>query len=199
MPYRINQKGFAAVEAVLIVIVIALVGGSGYFVWRAQKNVNTAYNAASKVAQSTPEKVTKKASTTAQTQKYLVIEEWGVRMKLSTQLADAYYVINSDTPTSAYLSTRSLVAAAPDCAADKVSVAAIYRLTDSEQQQATSNPDSGNIPGNVHIGDYWYGIVSAQAGCFDDSNNAAKTLWNTTQPRSGFTAAEKTLEAVPEQ
>jgi hypothetical protein len=37
---RRNQKGFTVIEAVLIIVVIAIVAGTGWYVWRSVKNVN---------------------------------------------------------------------------------------------------------------------------------------------------------------
>lgn len=60
-----NQRGFAIVESLLIVVIIGLLGGVGYYVWHAQKQANDTLQAASKVAQSSPGKVVKKVPNTS--------------------------------------------------------------------------------------------------------------------------------------
>jgi archaellum component FlaF (FlaF/FlaG flagellin family) len=52
VPHKHNQKGFAAVESLLILIIIAALVGVGAYVWRAQKQTNATLDAASKAAQS---------------------------------------------------------------------------------------------------------------------------------------------------
>jgi Tfp pilus assembly protein PilE len=39
-----NQKGFSAVEALLIVIIVGMLGGVGYYVWHSQKQVDNTYS-----------------------------------------------------------------------------------------------------------------------------------------------------------
>ena len=65
MPHKTNQKGFAALEAVLIVIIVALIAGVGYYVWHANRNAKATLDAASKSAQNSPSKTTSKAASRA--------------------------------------------------------------------------------------------------------------------------------------
>ncbi|HVX48388.1 MAG TPA: hypothetical protein VHA05_03465 [Candidatus Saccharimonadales bacterium] len=60
---KTNQKGFAAVEAILIVVIIAIVAGTGYYVYHTNKKSSDTLDTSSKVAQSSPGKVTKKKTT----------------------------------------------------------------------------------------------------------------------------------------
>jgi len=53
---RPNRKGFAGVEALLILVVIAIIGGTGYFVYQSQKKTNDTLNSASKSASVTKTK-----------------------------------------------------------------------------------------------------------------------------------------------
>lgn len=79
---RSNQKGFAVLESLLVLVILVSLVGVGAYVWHAQKQTASTLNAAAKVAQSSPQKVTKKTKAPTQptgTQKYLTIKEWGVR------------------------------------------------------------------------------------------------------------------------
>ena len=49
---RFNQKGFAAVEATLIVIIVAIIGGTGYYIYHAANKSNQALDTASSTANS---------------------------------------------------------------------------------------------------------------------------------------------------
>ena len=199
MPQKTNQTGFAAVEAVLIVVILAILGGTGWFVWHSKQATdasltNTANSQPGIAKKPAAPTSTKPVSSTATAQKYLVIKEWGVRMKLTDNLKDAYYVIKPDTSSSAFLSLQSLTAVAPECAPDKISVGVLFRQTTAEHDTTVSEQTAPY--GDVRIGNYYYGYVGAQAGCFDSSNTAAENLFNSLQPRSGFATAEKSLEAV---
>jgi len=66
------QQGFGLIEALLLVIAVALVIFVGYYVWHTQKQTNTTLNNATVTSQKT---IPAKPS-----QKYLTITEWGVRM-----------------------------------------------------------------------------------------------------------------------
>lgn len=45
-----NQKGFATLEAILILVVVAIVAGTGYYIYNANKKATNVLNSASKVA-----------------------------------------------------------------------------------------------------------------------------------------------------
>ena len=230
MRLQTAQKGIAAVAAVLTVVIIAIIGGTGYYVWHAKqvsdKNLSATTSSAnfkakpvnnfadckkavgSKLVQTFPEVCVTRAgksftdtSQSTTTQQYLTIKEWGVRMTLPAVLEDAYYAFPSG-PTYAFLSLKGLVKLAPDCAPIKVSLGLIFRQTNAEYQAALADQQQngtniGNVTGNVQIGDFHYGFNHPQAGCFDDSNVAATTVYNVANPQLTFPEAEKTLEAIP--
>ncbi len=225
-----STQGIATVAAVLVCGIIAIIGGTGYYVWHAKqisdKNATSPGSAitvkattinsfadckkavGSKLLATFPEQCVTKAGTpftdTSQsttTQQYLTIKEWGVRMTLPAVLEDAYYAFPSG-PTYAFLSLKGLVKLAPDCAPNKVSLGLIFRQSNAEYQtalvdQQQNGTNIGNITGNVQIGDYHYGFTHPQAGCFDDSNIQAATIYNVANPSLTFPEAEKTLEAIP--
>jgi hypothetical protein len=129
---------------------------------------------------------------------YLDIKEWGVRLTLNSDTASIYYYIKPDLPDVAYLSLKSISDIAPDCAADKVSLGAISRLTPAEHQNAVSDPTRGN-PGSIQIGNYWYGYSSPQAGC-GDSTAAIRAAVSSAAPnfnRGTLVATFNTLAADP--
>jgi Tfp pilus assembly protein PilV len=49
---KLDQKGFTAIEAVLILVILAIIGGTGYFVYHATKNSNKTLDTASNNSQS---------------------------------------------------------------------------------------------------------------------------------------------------
>jgi hypothetical protein len=69
---RPNQKGFISMEAFLIIVVLVLVGGTGYFVYQATKKTNDTFSAAAKAADSSPAaKPSNKQSATGPTVSWL--------------------------------------------------------------------------------------------------------------------------------
>ncbi|HET6924351.1 MAG TPA: hypothetical protein VFH39_00790 [Candidatus Saccharimonadales bacterium] len=96
-----TQAGFAAIEAILILVIVAIIGGTGWFVWHTkqatdQSLTNTA-SAQPGIAKANKAKTTTKKSATttpasSTSTKYLIIKEWGVEIPLTSELADAYYL-----------------------------------------------------------------------------------------------------------
>jgi hypothetical protein len=68
---RANQKGFISMEVFLIIVVLALVGGTGYFVYQATKKTNDTFTAAAKAADSTPLTNGTKADTADPTSRWI--------------------------------------------------------------------------------------------------------------------------------
>ena len=56
--YKNNQRGFSAVEGLLIVVIVAIIGGVGYYVWHAQKQSNNTLSTASSTSQNTVQLLT---------------------------------------------------------------------------------------------------------------------------------------------
>ncbi len=175
MPHKhSSQSGFAALEAVLLVVIVAIIGGTGYFVYHANKKTNSTFNSAAKVAQSTPQQKTKKKSTTpaktttttpAPTQAYFTITEWGVRAPYNGT-DTLTYRLNADK-TSATAISKQLVGLDAGCAT--FGAGQIARLSASDvlydggptiAQAAVQDPgDYG------HVGNYYYHFVHDQAAC----------------------------------
>ncbi len=57
-----NQKGFGAVEAVLAFVIIGIIGSTGWYVVKANKNVDKTNAATANNSSSTPSKVTKQTT-----------------------------------------------------------------------------------------------------------------------------------------
>jgi hypothetical protein len=60
---KLNQKGFGAVEVLLLVVVIGLIAGAGYYVWNAKKNTESTLNNTAN-SQGEPSKSTSKVTST---------------------------------------------------------------------------------------------------------------------------------------
>ena len=62
---QLNQKGLGTVEVLLVILIVAILGATGYYVYHANKNANSNYKAASQDASGTPKFAPKKTTTTA--------------------------------------------------------------------------------------------------------------------------------------
>jgi uncharacterized protein (UPF0333 family) len=74
-----NQKGFTAVEGLLIVLILVVIGAVGYMVYHNNHKFKTV--SVSTTANNKPALSTK--TTTKPTQKYITISAWGVRVPYS--------------------------------------------------------------------------------------------------------------------
>lgn len=178
---KLNQKGFAALEAILIIVALLIAGGTGYYIYSANKKTSNTLNTASKVASSSPPKTTKKkpskskstSSSAANGQKYLVIKEWGVELPLSNSIQDAYYTYHADGDY-VRLGTKSLTAMSAMCAPDDISIAAVTRQTAVVHDANATQNDPVAYPVNAtKIGNYYYSISQAQAACGNAPDDAA--------------------------
>ncbi len=89
-----NQNGFGAMELVLVLVIIVILGGVGWYVLKARNNTNNSYNNAS-----TSTNVTKPVSNT------ISIKEWGVKLSVGT-VSDATYKLVGNN--KAFLMTNSM-------------------------------------------------------------------------------------------
>lgn len=95
-----KQKGFGAVELILVLVAVGIVGFAGWFVWSGQKQISKTFDDSSKgssAAMSTKKTATTATdtsvtnNTTTATQdtsaqpatNYVVIKEWGIKIKLN--------------------------------------------------------------------------------------------------------------------
>lgn len=191
-----RQSGFGALVVLAVVTVLVVAGGSSYVVYRhSHKSTSAAASSSPSVAPS-PTPLTGTSTTPpAQTApQYLGIKEWGVQIPLDNRTASLYYYIKPDLPNVAYLSLKTVSDIAPDCAANKVSLGAIYRLTEAEQASAVANPSVLNRPATVHLGNYWYGYDHPNSGCIADAAQSAAV--SKVQPDDDLSPLLKKLQAT---
>ena len=168
MRRKIDQRGFGAVEAVLIIVIVGILGFTGWFVWHSKHTTNTdlssgkSQNSASitsfeqckkasgsKLLETFPEQcVTKSgksftAPSQTQTEAYLTITEWRVKLPLTSGIKDASYTISSSGIV--HVTTKQLTNLAAKVNGCRAGIDDIYL------QRVTSNEKGG-----VHIGSYYY-------------------------------------------
>jgi hypothetical protein len=161
MRRREHQSGFSTVAILLIVLVIGIVGATGFFVY--QHNRPKLSNAASNPSQPSSQQTTTPTPTPpASTVAYLTIKEWGVKLPLSDAIKDAYYTpaVGSSKgpdgqPNTLLLGLRSLDSSG--CAATNTTAfAQIFRALPTERDGVTGKLLTQEYPDGVTIGNYFY-------------------------------------------
>jgi hypothetical protein len=84
-----NQKGFGALEALIIIVIVGLLGFGGWFIWNSNR---TDDNKTSKQTQDKEDS----ESTDEERDKYLEIKEWGVHFTLNEDAKGSYYKVRQD-------------------------------------------------------------------------------------------------------
>lgn len=193
---RLGQAGFSAIEAVLILVIIGILGGTSYYVYHANHNATATLNSSSKVAQTSPAKTvkTKKASV----QHFFKISEWNVQAPYDGSLSLEYQFFPSTGALNPYsyamFSAKQLDATAPQCASSIEYAGSIARYAaDQHYLVGDGGIDSGKTAAETatempagsygHVGNYYFFYTSPQAACGDSqaSQDAQKQTIATVQ------------------
>lgn len=165
----LNNKGFGAIESILIVVIIAAIGGAGYYVYNSQKKTNAALDNASK-AQSDPQKSEKKEKVETKVVEkneesgFFEIKELGVKFKPTSSLGGLYYTVGNGGKT-VYFSLEELKST--DCAADKTAQVALTRYTDQDFAEDTvASPIKEK---SKKFDQYYFFAMGGQSMCSEDS------------------------------
>lgn len=152
MSQKTSQKGFSAIEAILVVLVIGLIVAVGWLVWDKQNSVNKAANDSS-------------TSEEAQDAAAVAITEWGIKLN-TTHANELTYEVSDESGVleasgDAYDSIV-VFAIKPDLITDADCSPGVnlYRLTGSPA-------DNENA---VKIGDTYYTTFGAPGTCANDAD-----------------------------
>lgn len=169
-----GQKGFAAIEAVLVLVVVAILAGTGYYVYHANKKTDATLNAASKASQSSPAKTTKKKASAKQpadstATQYFTIKEWGVRASETNGDTLTYKFVSGSDNSIEVISQKLSQYGCTDRGAGGIArlkgtdpASNIYPPAPADQTVAQY---AAGISGYGHVGDYYYFFIHDQAAC----------------------------------
>jgi hypothetical protein len=182
----LNKKGFAAVEALLIVIILAIIGGTGYYVYQANnKATNTQNNA----------HIDAESAVVHKTQ-YVTLKEWDVRAPYSGKL-HLSYTVKSETAGVAFAAFTSselakqggLCASSSNYGGTITRYPADAKMLDNAgealDQTASAYAATLDKTDYARVGDYYFFYTSPQAPCSDktdgqkvqtDTQSAVKAL-----------------------
>ncbi len=194
---KLNSKGSSPLHIVLILVIVGLIAGVGYYVYNSQKKTNTALDNAAK-SQADPQKSEKKEEITEEaentTQKYLEIKEWGIKFKLTENIEDAYYDGIKATSMEAFSLRVHSLDSEPDCKTGSQSIVTIFKVDKDtpddrlpDQKYSETNATQGKL-----IANDFYFMGGAQYTCAQNANN--QDLLN--KVRKEFIEASATIERM---
>lgn len=167
-----NQKGFGILEGLLIIVIIGLLGGLGWYVWsnRAEEPQPITESPAVQTTKDVEE-------TEAETEddSYLTVKEWGVKFKLDESIKDAGYFFKKTTDDFVFLTTprlEELSNSTPSCklAAESVS---ITRAMVGDDHFGSPWTQAELEERGTKVDEYYYFDEGGQA-CFGTDEDIAK-------------------------
>ena len=162
-----NQKGFAVLEGLLILVIVGILAGTGWYVVNAKRNADKALGSTTNY--SAP-KTTRTIKDSAP--KTMTIKEWGVQATYSGDQTLQYDVVNQNGNSWAYVSSTELVA--KGCSVDGGAAGAINRYKFDQQIPSPGGENSGTpvqliasgaLTEYAKVGDYYYYFEHGQAAC----------------------------------
>lgn len=169
-----NQKGFGAVEAVLVLVIVILIGVVGYMVYRNHHKTTTASVAttSSKSTNTASNKTSSSSTTPASSTQYMTISEWGVRLPLSSGITGITY----KTRTSGDVQSADITVPNSQC----TPMATIYRGSASDTDPTTQGFDGGGSTfqanNDKQLGGYYYSFMTGNAStCFSGEQMVSGT------------------------
>jgi cytoskeletal protein RodZ len=183
-----NNKGFAVIEGLLILVIIAILGGTGWYVYQAHNNAtNTLTNAdaANSSAANYSKPTPKPTLTQTQSQQYFTVKEWAVKVPIDSSVTGLSYT-TTNSGVMAFRDTQ-LDSVSSSCTANSINVARGKAndqvpnelgnsdgetfLTAYNSTVASKNQNARGIA--VNINDYYYVPPGyAGASCADSSPTA---------------------------
>jgi hypothetical protein len=182
-----NQKGFAVLESLLILIIIATIDGIGWYAIHTKHQTDKILAQSDKISQSTPVGSSK---TDSSSQKYFTISQWGIRAPYSGSLK-LQYTLSNDGKTAVFTSDQLMAADSRCSRAGAILKALPTEPVGPTGDSAQSEAAQGAI--TTHIGNFYYVFVHDQSGCSDKQN--ALTLQD--QNNDAVRQLTKDLQAIP--
>lgn len=162
-----DEKGFTLIEGIIILVVVLLIGGIGFFVY-ANRDSNKDNTDTKTSQQKDSEESADKAE-----EKYLDIPELDVRMKLTSSIEDAYYSMSNEG--YAYFSTHYFdkLEGFEQCRSNakngEYGLAALSyaKIGDDHFGSPWTQAEFDGFS-NSKIGDTYYWVSGSQATCWDN-------------------------------
>jgi len=169
-----KQNGFSAVIVLLSILVVTAIGFTGYYVWNTQQDKKEDTSTTQPAVAGAEETAATTEQTAEQapqdTQKYLVIEEWGVKIAMPGSEKATYLFYKPAAGTE----TQSLIGI--DYNSSVSAYAKSDALTDKNcsklgvtMYRTTQKPDDSWQ--NKKVGDYYFVATGSPAMCSDNQQD----------------------------
>ncbi|HOR23137.1 hypothetical protein KBB76_00100 [Candidatus Saccharibacteria bacterium] len=177
-----NQNGVAGLHILLILIIVAMVGAIGWYVYDVNKKSNKSYNSAIKTNQDTPKlkrktssnviprpaksaKTTAEPATTAPPQKYdnyLSITEWGVKIPTNNHyMGYRWSVTDSEDNLVSVFITDNTNGLAKNVGCARGDVQGVYLYKDQQYDYHNNDEESVTLDTNLNVGGHVYYIYKS--------------------------------------
>ena len=167
-----NNAGFTVVEALLILIFLAIVGFAGYYVWHGQHNDTKDASATKTSGKQASTNSSSQANDENTQKKYLVIKEWGVKLPVDSSDI-SYYPTSGDNsnPTSVdFVSDK--VRSTCGSAQDMETLLTVTRDDNSAYAGGANHDSIATVKAGGHTY-YIFGLASPDSnGCKSDASRA---------------------------
>jgi len=176
-----NEKGFSAVELVLVVVIVALIGVVGWLVYKNHKD-NEAKAAPVSAVSTTKTATTSKSSssdktsttsTNSSSQQYLDITQLGIKLPLSSAISDLSYSWDGNNANLTSATYYNYVKQQDPQCANGATESTLYL----GQINTSTTPPPDNSPKSVVVNNKTYYFFGPQDGC--DPSQAGGSNVNT--------------------
>lgn len=161
-------------HVLLIFIILGIVAFTGYFVWQSQQAADTNIEKSIAASESTPTPKKTPSAESLASNDYLVIKEWGVKMKIPSGMVGATYGRGMVTGGDVFvISTSKGEEIGGSCTVKAVGLGWVERSKSMIKVEASPPiPINNEQPINGHY--YYY--HSPQAAC-SDASDPTSTEW----------------------
>jgi len=180
----LSRRNIKLLGGLLALLLLAVIGFTGWFVYHSQQVADKSYADAAKSSSVT---YAKKRPTTASTQQYLTIKEWGVRIPLTAGESDLTYSAETESGATSYRIKSPSIAKLCGAGWDGT-LGVIGRSVNDYTKQGSYQPE-------VKVGTYFYTMGVIQNPCSQDDAVSNKDVEASVTLNKQF----KLLQAVPQQ
>ncbi len=180
-----KQTGFSIIEAVIAIVIVGAAVTTGVIVY--QHNQTKVTDAAPNTNNPPSQQVT--------TTPYLSIKEWAVKLPLSSNVKDAYYVVATNSTDTMWLGLTSLdstgcAAARGNTDGASAPIAALIRVLPTDHEPVSGKLYTDLYPG-MTVGNYYYALLD---GTKSKTCTSATSLQSISSALT--TAAKSTVSAA---
>lgn len=156
-----NSKGVGLVAVLVVILILVMLGGAGFYVYQRDHNARTSNDATSSIQRN------QNTNRQQSNQQYLTIREWAIKVPLSESIKDAYYTPTGSNlgtdglPNTAWLGLTSLNSSGCDISSSGRSstaapIGSIFRVAPTDRDPVSGELYTKQYPNGVTLGAHYY-------------------------------------------